>query len=167
MKSKLIVLMLITICLTFLVMPVEKVQAAEIEGMTQYGVMTTDGGTSHRGIVVGGEIVLVNISDGVKIKERIAKFHGRGVDFQGEFALTILEAIVWRSFLNLYVNGKKGFFFEDRQGDDRTWAVFGVGIGCYPIKDKFQLEFGVDVMPTDDRGDKAWVYASMNIIFGK
>ena len=142
-------------------------QAVDVGGFTQYGVLTVDGGTSHRVISAGGDIVLATIGDGVYLKERFAKFHTRGTNFQGEYLLTMLEARIWTSLWDLYGVGKKGYFFQDKDGDDFMYPVFGVALGVYPVKDKLQFEVGVNLMPVDEKGDMAHVYALLNINFKK
>ncbi len=139
------------------------VNAAEFNGLTQFGSYMTDGGSSRLGIAVGGDLIIKSLK-GFVVKERITQLSVRGEypETQGQFALTILQLTLAESWWGLYVAQKTGVFNKIVQGDDVISGVLGLELGCTLFNKPLDLCVGADVIPVKDKGDNIFVYAGLN-----
>ena len=135
------------------------VNSAEFETTYQMGAILTNGGEAHTAYFIGGEVPIKSDSNFIaKTRFGYFSFQQDTPEIQGGFFQTILQAYVLDTW---FVATKSGFLNRVTDGDDIMKLAVGVETGVTLFK-KFDVGVGVDMIPTDGKGDKTFVYGLLN-----
>ncbi len=155
----------ITAIITLIIMACAiSASAAEFRSAYQVGSFMTEGSTSRTAHFLGGDIILKTMGE-FTLKQRVGMFTVRGQypEIQGEMTATIMQLMLSQSLWELYIAQKTGLFNQTLQGDDKVHALIGLEVGCSPFYKPLELSVGADLMPVDDRGDRVFLYAGLNL----
>ena len=135
------------------------VNSAEFETTYQMGALLTNGGATHMAYFIGGEVPIKSDS-GFVAKTRFGyfSFQQDTPEIQGGFFYTILQQNVLKTW---FISAKSGFLNQVENGDDIMKLSVGFETGVN-VLGKIDVGVGVDMIPTDGKGDKTFIYGLLN-----
>lgn len=150
-------------CLTLIIvlMLASVSYGAEFETTYQMGVLMTNGGSSHMAYFVGGEVpIKTDTTSGFTAKTRFGyfSFQQDTPEIQGGFFYSMLQQQVLKTW---YLATKTGFLNQIYNGDDVMKLAVGFETGIN-VLGKIDVGIGVDMIPTEGKGDKTFIYGMLN-----
>ena len=136
---------------------------ADATPVFEYGLMSTDGGSTHPAYFIGTEIPLKTTQAGFCQKTRLGyyQFRGESPENQGFYAWSITQQRLSESIWNLYIAAGTGFLNQVEDGDDTQKLGIMLETGC-ELFNRVPFGLGAKLFPEDGRGDKVFGYVSLS-----